>query len=401
MWERLLAGRQCGGPGSVCPADLQELAARHFQPPPAHGAADRESQAQTRSLAGGARSGGASQVQHAGTALHSGVALTQAGFLQGMEREVFGPEALEAPRRPTPAEAGVTWKAASRIEAAPRPGLGAASRPSRCSSASRLGSAACRRKRLAALLVCIEDRRCWARPASVLSRYVLLRPLTWSDELASALLSLARHAGRRHRLAFGGEHMRLTLLLGAVAGQLANGARYARPSRRRRHVSCCSFMVSGSRSNRADEAFILRRRSAFPNSLRAAAIPAGCGLMALLAVEAASCRRANPRQIAAGRVAVALAVALLLWLGAARCWKRFGNRPNFAVLLPAGWSPPPSAIGVPIAFAFPASPPSPILSFMTGAPLTVVVSRDGRGPHVEHHSPLGAALSSFSASSSI
>ena len=50
-------------------------------------------------------------------------------------------------------------------------------------------------------------RRCWSWPRSscsrraCIARYVFNRPLVWSDELASAPVPVARHAGRRGRAA--------------------------------------------------------------------------------------------------------------------------------------------------------------------------------------------------------
>ena len=114
----------------------------------------------------------------------------------------------------------------------------------------------------------------------VTSRYVLHKPLVWSDELASMLFLWLAMLGSI--VAFQrGEHMRMT----AIVGKLA-------PSRRAfldlvaiaAALAFLSFVVHPAYEFAQDEAYVTTPAMGLANSWRAAALPIGLGLMLLVGV---------------------------------------------------------------------------------------------------------------------
>ena len=114
----------------------------------------------------------------------------------------------------------------------------------------------------------------------VTSRYVLHKPLVWSDELASILFLWLAMLGSI--VAFQrGEHMRMT----AIVGKLG-------PSKRAfldliaiaSAVAFLAFVVHPSYEFASDEAFVTTPAMGIPNSWRAAALPIGLGLMLLVGI---------------------------------------------------------------------------------------------------------------------
>ena len=114
----------------------------------------------------------------------------------------------------------------------------------------------------------------------VTSRYVLHKPLVWSDELASMLFLWLAMLGSI--VAFQrGEHMRMTAIVGMLA-----------PSRRAfldliaiaTALAFLSFVVHPAYEFAQDETFVTTPAMGIANSWRAAALPIGLGLMLLVGV---------------------------------------------------------------------------------------------------------------------
>ncbi len=204
--------------------------------------------------------------------------------------------------------------------------------------------------------------------AGVVSRFVFDAPLTWSDELASILFLWLAMLGAV--LAYGRlEHMRMGALvdgkpstksaadaLGLAAGLVFLGL-VAHPA--------LDYAVN--------EAAILTPALEMSNAWRAAALPAGIGLMLLFGLlRCAEYRRKMDLAIAFGAI---LAVAaglywakpLLIAMGNYRLLVFFVLLVGAAVLS-----------GIPIAFAFGLGTVA-YLAFATRTPLTVVVGRMDEG----------------------
>jgi tripartite ATP-independent transporter DctM subunit len=218
----------------------------------------------------------------------------------------------------------------------------------------------------AAVLVVLEVAVLFA---GVVSRYVFNRPLTWTDELASALFLWLAMLGAV--VAFRrGEHMRLTAIVG-----------FASPVWRTRWEVLASLVVAvfvlqilaPAREYIEDQWQIITPALEIHDSFRVAAIGVGAVLMMAIAL-IRLCQHANLRQVAVG-LAVVLAAGVALWL-AKPLLIGLGNLNLivFFVLLVAVCV----AIGVPIAFAFGVATLS-YLALVTRVPLTIVVSRMDEG----------------------
>jgi tripartite ATP-independent transporter DctM subunit len=218
----------------------------------------------------------------------------------------------------------------------------------------------------AALLVVVEVAVLFA---GVVSRYVLNRPLTWTDELASALFLWLAMLGAV--IAFRrGEHMRLTAIVG-----------FASPAWRARWDVLGSLVVAlfvlellaPARDYIDDQWLIITPALEIHDSFRVAAIGVGALLMMAIAL-IRLCQHASLRQAAACLAAV-LGIAAALWF-ARPLLVSIGNLNLvvFFVLLVASCV----AIGVPIAFAFGTATLS-YLALVTHVPLTIVVSRMDEG----------------------
>ncbi|GGF27637.1 ABC transporter permease [Aliidongia dinghuensis] len=205
--------------------------------------------------------------------------------------------------------------------------------------------------------------------AGVFSRYVVNRPLTWSDELASILFLWLAMLGAVVALRRD-EHMRLT----AIAALLA-------PVWQTRLRALAAAIVAvfvleivvPARTYVEAQWFITTPALEIHDSFRVAAIITGALLMLVIAVRRLIACASLPQML--GALAVVGLVAGAFWL--AKPWLMglgFGNLVVFFVLLVAACV----AIGVPIAFSFGVATMS-YLAVVTRMPLTIVVSRMDEG----------------------
>ena len=203
----------------------------------------------------------------------------------------------------------------------------------------------------------------------VVSRYVINRPLTWTDELASALFLWLAMLGAVIALRRA-EHMRLTFLVGIA------------PPHWRRFIETFALMViavflvamiAPARAYIALQWFIITPALEIHDGLRVAAIMVGMALM-LVIVLARLIERATVAEAAAA-LAVLLVVALGLWL-ARPALVGLGNL-NLLVFF-VGIVAVCVALGVPIAFAFGVSTLA-YLALTTQVPLTIMASRMDEG----------------------
>ncbi|MEO6945041.1 MAG: TRAP transporter large permease subunit, partial [Nitrobacter sp.] len=203
----------------------------------------------------------------------------------------------------------------------------------------------------------------------VVSRYVLHRPLIWSDELASILFLWLAMLGAV--VAFRrGEHMRMTAL---VAG--------AGPAQRAflEVVATCAALVfllliaRPSWDYAYEESFITTPALQTSNMWRAAALPVGMALMALFALMRLA-RTGNIRTLL-GAVATVAAIVLAFWL--LQPWLRPLGNLNLVIFFVgvAGFC---VFAGVPIAFGFGLAIFG-YLALTTQTPLMVLVGRMDEG----------------------
>src|SRR5690242_444827 len=203
----------------------------------------------------------------------------------------------------------------------------------------------------------------------VVSRYVFNRPLTWTDELASALFLWLAMLGAVIALRRSG-HMRLAFLV-----------ENAPPQWRRRLetlglIIVATFlvaMIAPARAYVALQWFIITPALELHDSVRVAAIAVGMGLM-LVIVLARLIERATVTE-AAGALALVVAVGLALWL-ARPALLALGNF-NLLVFF-VGMVAICVALGVPIAFAFGVATVA-YLTLTTQVPLTIMASRMDEG----------------------
>lgn len=205
--------------------------------------------------------------------------------------------------------------------------------------------------------------------ANVVFRYVLHSPLVWGDEAASlsfiwmAMLGAAIAVDRH-------EHLRLTIALPLfpprmqdvldVFGRVAVAVLLLR-------------LLPEAVSYAYEESFVTSPALGLPMSVRAAALPAGIGLMTLLMV--LSVIRTRDWRAIAGSVAVIAALVAGLWLARPGLavlgnW----NLPIFLGLIVAGLL----VIGVPIAFCF-ALGTLAYLTFASHSPVFVMMGRMDEG----------------------
>lgn len=205
--------------------------------------------------------------------------------------------------------------------------------------------------------------------ANVVFRYVLHSPLVWGDEAASlsfiwmAMLGAAIAVDRH-------EHLRLTIALPLfpprmqdvldVFGRVAVAVLLLR-------------LLPEAVSYAYEESFITSPALGLPMSVRAAALPAGIGLMTLLMV--LSVIRTRDWRAIAGSVAVIAALVAGLWLARpALAGLGNWNLPIFLGLIVAGLL----VIGVPIAFCF-ALGTLAYLTFASHSPVFVMMGRMDEG----------------------
>jgi tripartite ATP-independent transporter DctM subunit len=203
----------------------------------------------------------------------------------------------------------------------------------------------------------------------VISRYVFDRPLVWSDELASTLflwLAMLGAVIAFHR----DEHMRMTACVGMLPGparalldSLATGA----------SLAFLLLIVWPAFQYASDELPITTSALQITDAWRAAALPAGIGLMIFFALLRLA-RAASARAIILSLGLITLVVALF-WLGAP-LFHRLGNL-NLLIFF-VGVVAAAVFAGVPIAFAFGLA----ILGYLalaTHTPLMVLVGRVDEG----------------------
>jgi tripartite ATP-independent transporter DctM subunit len=205
--------------------------------------------------------------------------------------------------------------------------------------------------------------------AGVVSRYVFHAPLVWSDELASILFLWLSMLGAVVALRRG-EHMRMTALLQKV-----------QPSTRAlldafaiaASVAFLVLIVWPSIDYAHEESFIVTPALEISNAWRAAAIPAGIGIMVVMAL-LRLLRVCTGRQIAVAVLGMAALVGAF-WL-AAPLFATLGkfNLVIFFVVVVAATV----LSGVPIAFSF-ALATFGYLALTTRTPLLVMVGRLDEG----------------------
>jgi tripartite ATP-independent transporter DctM subunit len=203
----------------------------------------------------------------------------------------------------------------------------------------------------------------------VVSRYVLHRPLIWSDELASILFLWLAMLGSV--VAFRrGEHMRMTALV-ARAGPAQRAFLDV--------VATCAalaFLLLIARPSwdyAYEESFITTPALQISNMWRAAALPIGIGLMAIFALMRLA-RTGNIRTLL-GAVATVAAIVLAFWL--LQPWLRPLGNLNLVIFFVgvAGFC---VFAGVPIAFGFGLAIFG-YLALTTRTPLMVLVGRMDEG----------------------
>jgi tripartite ATP-independent transporter DctM subunit len=205
--------------------------------------------------------------------------------------------------------------------------------------------------------------------AGVVARYGLHRPLIWSDELASILFLWLAMLGAA--VAFRrAEHMRMTAVVAS-----------AKPATRAyldvvaTSAALAFLLLIGWPAGEYayEESFITTPALQIPNIWRAAALPAGIGLMALFALLRLA-RTGNARTLLGAVLSVALLIAVF-WL--AQPWLRPLGNINLIIFFVgvAGFC---VFTGVPIAFGFGLAIYG-YLSLTTRTPLMVLVGRMDEG----------------------
>ncbi|MBN9147683.1 MULTISPECIES: TRAP transporter large permease subunit [unclassified Nitrobacter] len=205
--------------------------------------------------------------------------------------------------------------------------------------------------------------------AGVVSRYLLHRPLIWSDELASVLflwLAMLGAVAAFRR----GEHMRMTALVAQ-----------SRPAQRAflDAVAVCAalafliLIVRPSWDYAYDESFITTPALQISNAWRTAALPVGVGLMAVFAL-LRLVRTGNMRTLL-GAVATVVVVISAFWL--MQPWLLPLGNLNLLIFF-VGVAGVCVFAGVPIAFGFGLATYG-YLALTTRTPLTVLVGRMDEG----------------------
>jgi len=205
--------------------------------------------------------------------------------------------------------------------------------------------------------------------AGVVARYVFHHPLIWSDEVASILFLWLAMLGSA--VAFQrGEHMRMT----AVVGKLAPDTRaFLDVLATAAALAFLLLVLPHAWEYAVEEAMMRTPALDLQNSWRVAAMAAGFGAMALLAVLRLAAV-GGPRQVAS---AVGLVVAIMVVMTLLQpVWRQLGNANLvvFFVVVVAG------AVfaGVPIAFAFGLATLGYVM-LTTNTPVLIVVGRMDEG----------------------
>ncbi len=203
----------------------------------------------------------------------------------------------------------------------------------------------------------------------VFSRFVLHRPLVWSDELASMLFLWLAMLGSVVALRRG-EHMRMTAWVSKASGKRLAMLEAVATS------ACLAFLAMiawPAWDYAADEAFITTPALEISNVWRAAALPCGIGLMAVFALLRLA-RATDLRQTLLGLAGTALMVAAF-WF-AKPLFEDLG-RLNLVIFF-VGVVASCVFAGIPIAFAFGLGTFG-YLALCTGTPLPVIIGRMDEG----------------------
>ncbi|GAU80508.1 TRAP transporter large permease subunit [Bosea sp. BIWAKO-01] len=205
--------------------------------------------------------------------------------------------------------------------------------------------------------------------AGVMARYVFHAPLVWSDELASILFLWLSMLGAVVALRRG-EHMRMTGLVTRVGPQTRACLEALAITA---GIAFLLLLLPHALEYAEEEAFIVTPALEITNAWRAAAIPAGMGLMLVVAF----CRMLRLPSFKPALIAIALTVALLLlfWL-AGPALKPLGKL-NLVIFF-VGVVALNVFSGVPIAFSF-ALATFGYLALTTSTPLIVMVGRLDEG----------------------
>jgi tripartite ATP-independent transporter DctM subunit len=205
--------------------------------------------------------------------------------------------------------------------------------------------------------------------AGVVARYGLHRPLIWSDELASILFLWLAMLGAA--VAFRrAEHMRMTAV---VASTKPATRAYLDVVATSAALAFLLLIAWPACEYAYEESFITTPALQIPNIWRAAALPAGIGLMALFALLRLA-RVGDLRTLLAAVLSVALLIAVF-WL--AQSWLRPLGNINLIIFFVgvAGFC---VFTGVPIAFGFGLATFG-YLALTTRTPLMVLVGRMDEG----------------------
>jgi tripartite ATP-independent transporter DctM subunit len=204
--------------------------------------------------------------------------------------------------------------------------------------------------------------------AGVVMRFVVDQPLIWGDELAGIVFLWLAMLGAVLAL-LNGEHMRLTTIsarLPQTLRALADTLAIAAP---------CLFLamiIGPALDYMQDQGFVTTPALGWPDSVRAAAVPAGCALMLAVCILRLLRHRLRDVLICAALLG---AVAAGLWLlaGPINAIGNLNLLVFFVLLLGAG-----VLIGVPIAFAFALATTAALLT-TTSTPLAVLPGRLDEG----------------------
>src|SRR4051795_8287062 len=205
--------------------------------------------------------------------------------------------------------------------------------------------------------------------AGVVARYALHRPLIWSDELASILFLWLAMLGAA--VAFRrAEHMRMTVVVPSAA---PTTRAYLDVVATSAALAFLLLIAWPACEYAYEESFITTPALQIPNIWRAAALPAGIGLMALFALLRLG-RSGDFRTLAGAIITVALVIALF-WI--AQPWLRSLGNINLIIFF-VGVTGFCVFSGVPIAFAFGLAIFG-YLALTTRTPLMVLVGRMDEG----------------------
>ncbi len=203
----------------------------------------------------------------------------------------------------------------------------------------------------------------------IVARYVFQKPLIWSDELASMLFLWLAMLGaviafRRN------EHMRMT----AVVTKASPATRAFLDVFATAAALAFLLLIAGPSFHYAvEETFITTPALGIPNAWRAAALPAGIGLMCCFAILRLA-QTASIRVLCLALASITLLVAMFWFIGP--LFKTLGNL-NLIIFF-VGVVGASVFLGVPIAFAFGLAIYG-YLTLSTKAPLLVLIGRMDEG----------------------